>query len=106
MGLIRKVQHETKKPVSVQLEVGLLEQLDRYAEHLRGTREYVISEALRAALKEADAKDKEWKALSDNAAALSAARPSAKVKTAAGKAALAADMRDGSWHSGPAADKP
>jgi hypothetical protein len=81
MGLIRKVQHETKEPVAVRLEVGLLEKLNRYAEYLGGTREYVISEAVKAALKEADAKDQEWVAFSG--------KPSSPKVRVARKAAVA-----------------
>ena len=62
MALIKKVQHEEKESISVRIEVGLLSRVNCYAEYLEGTREYVISEALKAVLKEADAKDAEWKA--------------------------------------------
>ena len=60
MGLIEKVKHEEKESISVRMEVGLLSRLNRYAEYLGGTREYVISKAVESALKLADAKDKEW----------------------------------------------
>jgi predicted transcriptional regulator len=67
MGLIKKVQHEEKQIITVRMEVGLLDQLDRYAKYLGGTREYVITKAVEAALKLADAKDEEWVAFSGKA---------------------------------------
>ena len=60
MALIKKVQHEEKESIAVRIEVGLLRRTDSYATYLEADRAYVISEALKAALKEADAKDEEW----------------------------------------------
>jgi hypothetical protein len=62
MALIKKVQHEEKESISVRIGVELLSRVNCYAEYLEGSREYVISEALKAVLKEADAKDPEWAA--------------------------------------------
>ena len=51
MGLIKKQVREERKAIPLKLEVGLLEQLNQYAEFYNGTREYVVSEILKYALK-------------------------------------------------------
>lgn len=47
MGLIKKQVREEKQTISLRLEVGVIDMLTKYAEYLEGSKDYVVTAALK-----------------------------------------------------------